>query len=107
MKINDIIYFDDKYEEAVDFCNDNNLMIIEIEANEKGRRFQIVEPQQPTKEEIKRNRISELKELLKSTDYQAIKYAEGLISESEYIEVRVKRQTWRNEINQLEQELEQ
>ena len=47
-------------------------------------------------------RISELKRLLAETDYQAIKYAEGHISEQEYAPIKAQRQAWRDEINQLE-----
>lgn len=54
----------------------------------------------------KRNRIAELKGLLKSSDYQAIKYAEGLISEKEYKPIKEQRQAYRDEINELEQEIE-
>ena len=50
-------------------------------------------------------RILELKNKLKNTDYQAIKYAEGLLSASEYAPVKVQRQAWRDEINRLEAEL--
>lgn len=52
------------------------------------------------------SRISELKRLLSETDYKAIKYAEGLLSEEEYAEARAERQAWRNEINALEAQLE-
>ena len=54
----------------------------------------------------KRSRIVELKGLLSSTDYQAIKYAEGLISKTEYAPIKAQRQAYRDEINQLEQEIE-
>lgn len=47
-------------------------------------------------------RIEELKTLLSSTDYQAIKFAEGAISEEQYAPIREQRQAWRNEINELE-----
>ena len=47
-------------------------------------------------------RISELKSLLLSTDYQAIKYAEGAISIEEYLPIKKQRQLWRDEINNLE-----
>ena len=46
--------------------------------------------------------IAELKQLLADTDYKAIKYAEGFISEADYAETRTQRQAWRDEINQLE-----
>ena len=49
--------------------------------------------------------IQELKEKLKNSDYQAIKYAEGWLSEEEYAPVKAKRQQWRDRINELEQEV--
>lgn len=52
---------------------------------------------------IKDNRIYELKGLLNQTDYKAIKYAEGLITPQEYEPIRIQRQAWRDEINELEQ----
>jgi len=63
-----------------------------------------------TKEEIRKQnaqkRINELKQLLKETDYRAIKYAEGLYTEEEYLPYKEQRQAYRDEINALEQELE-
>lgn len=46
--------------------------------------------------------INELKALLKATDYQAIKYAEGEMPYEEYAPVRELRKGWRKEINDLE-----
>ena len=48
--------------------------------------------------------INELKEKLRETDYQAIKYAEGLISEEDYAVIKKQRQEWRDKINELESE---
>lgn len=80
----------------------NYIQITEQEFNELTK----IEEYIPTKEEIakqeKLNRINELKKLLSSTDYQAIKYAEGLITEEEYEPIKTQRQAWRNEINELE-----
>ena len=50
----------------------------------------------------KLERISELKSLLSATDYKAIKYAEGLLSEEEYSPIKSQRQAYRDEINELE-----
>ena len=50
-------------------------------------------------------RISEIKRKLSETDYQAIKYAEGFISETDYAPIKAQRQAWRDEINALEAEL--
>ena len=49
--------------------------------------------------------INELKSNLYNTDYKAIKYAEGLISYSEYLPTLQERKAWREEINKLEVEL--
>ena len=54
---------------------------------------------------IRRLRISELKTLLDESDYKAIKYAEGLISEADYEPIKSERQRYREEINQLESEI--
>lgn len=53
----------------------------------------------------KQTRIVELKRKLSETDYQAIKYAEGFISETDYAPIKAQRQAWRDEINALEAEL--
>lgn len=53
---------------------------------------------------IKRQ-INELKYNLSATDYQAIKYAEGEISEDEYAPIKAQRKEWRFEINELEKAL--
>ena len=49
--------------------------------------------------------ISELKRKLSETDYQAIKYTEGFISETDYAPIKAQRQAWRVEINLLEEEI--
>jgi uncharacterized membrane protein len=49
--------------------------------------------------------ITALKNKLRATDYLAIKYAEGMITEEEYAPMKAQRQAWRDEINRLEMEL--
>ena len=46
--------------------------------------------------------IRELKQKLNATDYQAIKYAEGVITDEDYAETKAQRQAWRDRINELE-----
>ncbi len=46
--------------------------------------------------------IAMLKQNLADTDYKAIKFAEGLISEQDYAKIKAQRQIWRDEINRLE-----
>ena len=55
---------------------------------------------QPTVEQ----QIATLKLQLQESDYKAIKYAEGFISDEEYAEIKALRQSWRDEINRLESE---
>lgn len=45
------------------------------------------------------------KNLLASTDYLAIKYSEGILTEAQYSETKAFRQKLRDEINELEKEL--
>lgn len=52
-------------------------------------------------------KIEILKQNLKDTDYKAIKYVEGVISEEDYAETKALRQSWRDEINRLESEEDQ
>lgn len=56
-----------------------------------------------TEKELAQKEIGKLKSLLSGTDYQAIKFAEGLISEADYAPIREQRQAWRDQINDLEQ----
>lgn len=55
-----------------------------------------------TEEEKQIKRVEELKKKLSDTDYQAIKYAEGEISEEDYAPIKAQRKAWREEINKLE-----
>lgn len=50
-------------------------------------------------------KIAQLKALLEQTDYEAIKYAEGQLSESEYAEMKQQRKEYRDKINKLEESL--
>ena len=62
-----------------------------------------------TEEELEkmsaRSEIAELKANLSATDYKAIKYAEGAMTEEEYAETKAQRQAWRDRINELEAKL--
>ena len=67
----------------------------------------------PTSQEAKADeivsinkQIQELKQNLSDTDYKAIKYSEGWITEKDYAEVKQQRENWRSTINKLEEELE-
>ena len=67
----------------------------------------------PTVEEVKADEaaainkeISELKKKLFDTDYKAIKYSEGWLTDEEYAEAKAQREEWRKRINELEASLE-
>ena len=51
-------------------------------------------------------RIAELKQKLKDTDYQPLKYLDGEYTEEEYAVLKAQRQAWREEIRQLEEKCE-
>lgn len=69
-----------------------------------GGKYMLVpnDPSEENKQNGYRERIFELKKRLAESDYKAIKYAEGAISESEYMLTKAERQAWRDEINTLE-----
>ena len=46
--------------------------------------------------------VIHLKRMLSATDYKAIKYSEGWLTEEEYAPVKAERQALREEINRLE-----
>jgi len=46
--------------------------------------------------------ISQCKQNLKATDYKAIKFAEGVLSEEEFAPIRLQREEWRSQINKDE-----
>lgn len=51
--------------------------------------------------------IRELQDKLSATDYQALKYSEGWITEKDYMEIKANRQSWRDAINQLQAQLKE
>ncbi len=55
--------------------------------------------------ELNKQRISCINNLL-LTDYMALKYAEGVLSEAEYEPIKRQRQAWRDEINSIEPKIE-
>ena len=65
----------------------------EIDAEEEAKRIAAIDAE-----------IAELKAELSSTDYKAIKYAEGWITAEEYAETKAQRQAWRDRINELEEQ---
>lgn len=88
----------DQYSAVAEWCNESGQYHIE----EQGNYYAVVKNPEPTQEEINAQRIAELKELLKSTDYVVIKIAEGAATAEDYADVIAQRQACRAEINRLE-----
>ena len=111
-EINQIFTDDADYTNKAKWCNENGCYIAEIEPLEDGtRRFQIKQIPQKTEDEklIEQYQfeIIELKKYLTDTDYKAIKFAEGEITESDYHEVKSQRHDARARINELESLIEE
>lgn len=51
--------------------------------------------------------INALKQFLSITDYKALKFAEGEITEEDYAIVQLKRRAWRKTINEHETRIEE
>ena len=74
-----------------------------VEAKEEYDEYEDIQVYIPYSEkELASFEIAELKAKLSTTDYQAIKYAEGAMAEEEYAEIKIQRQAWRDRINELE-----
>ena len=108
-----LIFADDKdYSNKAKWCNENGCYIAEIEPLEDGtRQFQIKQMPHKTESMILieqyQSEIIELKKYLSDTDYKAIKFAEGEITESDYQEVKSQRHDARVRINELESLIEE
>ena len=110
--INQIFTDDEDYTNKAIWCNENGYYIAEIEPLEDGtRQFQIKQIPQKTEDEKLieqyQSEIVELKKYLFDTDYKAIKFAEGEITESDYQEVKLQRHNARVRINELESLIEE
>ncbi len=74
-----------------------------IEAKEAYDEYEDIQIYIPYSEkQLNTIEISKLKAKLSASDYQALKFAEGFISEEDYAEIKAQRQAWRDRINELE-----
>lgn len=76
-QVNDIFYFDNEYSARAKWCNQNGKVIVEIEPDENGRRFQIQEIPVPTEEELKEMRIYEIQQRLVELDQDIVQDIAG------------------------------
>ena len=85
----------------------NNIPVEDVQVSDINHGYYPKElcPMQTEEDLLKdqyRLEITQLKKALSDTDYKAIKYAEGQISEEEYASVKAERQGYRDRINELE-----
>lgn len=86
-------------------CEEFNKLLCE---QAKGKELKVVNgcvvarEKKLTQKELNMQMIADLKTLLANSDYKAIKFAEGLISNEDYAQIKAQRQFWREEIGRLE-----
>ena len=111
------IFHLDEYSQVCDYCNEKQLLIVEIDADEKGRRFQIQEVKY-SKIELLTQQIEKLKQNLRNTDYIANKIADAYalykltgddlhLDEimTQYEPMLQQREQWREQIRELEKQI--
>lgn len=84
----------ENYTQGAIWCRKNNAMISD--------NLVIVAIPEPTEEELKQARISELKQNLADADYWGQKYLDGEYTEEEWEVKKETRRAWREEIRRLE-----
>lgn len=87
--------------QAYPVLDENGFFNYEIKSGRLAER----DKTQDMQREANLRRILELKRLLRESDYKALKYADGALTEEEYSPARIQRQAWRDEINELEESL--
>ena len=79
--------------------------ITEQEYNELQQSFEKHGNVEKAKEQANKERIAELKTLLRESDYKQAKWLDGDLSDEDYAPIKKARHDWRVEINRLEEEL--
>lgn len=92
---NPIELTDEEHDELVEQAQSQNKW---ISGDENGNPI-LIDPPQPSEEEIKQRRISELERFLKSTDWYAIRFADT--GEPIPSDIKQQRQDARDEISRL------
>ena len=87
----------------------NNIPVEDVQVSDINHGYYPKEvcPMKTEQDKLKdqyRLEITQLKKALSDTDYKAIKYAEGQISEEEYAPDKLQRAYWRQRINLIQQE---
>lgn len=65
-----------------------------------------LEPYIPTEKEKLEQELWQLKNELQQSDYKALKFAEGWLTEEEYFETKTERQVLRQKINEIQEKID-
>lgn len=90
-------YTNKQYADLAVYCNENGMVILD-----SGDFLESVYPPEPSEEEKKKARISELHQLLAEADYWTSKYCDGEYTEEEWAEKVAIRKEWREELRKIE-----
>lgn len=103
IKVGDIFYFDETIGEVADYCNENNLLMEEIESDEVGRRYIIKEMPiyEPTEDDLKIDHYEKLKKELEKIKEDIEQEAFGLVRD-DYAEKKARAAEIVNELRVLE-----
>ena len=86
----------ENYTDGAIWCRSNNAKI--------NQDWVIIDVPEATEEELKQNRILELKQLLADADYWGQKYLDGEYTEEEWLAKKATRRAWREELRLLQGE---
>lgn len=92
-----------EYSEVAEWCNQGG----EYHIEDAGEYYHTVKNPEPSKSEVIQQEIAELKSQLDATDYKCLKYVDGALTDEEYAEVKEERQSLRDRINELEEQLKE
>lgn len=84
---------------CVEFCSKEQQNIEQLKAEYDAEKAEL--DRKAEKRALKK-KVADLKRKLASTDYIAIKFAEGWITAEDYAPTKAQRQAWRDRINEIE-----
>lgn len=94
-----------QYDDDGNIISEERIETIQKEVPVMGMVYRDATPEEEAEMQIDipiKEQIAQLKEQLSATDYKAIKYAEGWLTDEEYAPIKAERERIRNEIRELE-----
>lgn len=90
--------------EIVAFLRTNGIVIQDKPSDNPYNVFFSICVEYTEEQKRQHKQIQMYKDLLAATDYQAIKFSDGAISEEEYAPIRTQRADWRAQINKIQED---